>query len=83
MVNEILEEFGNPYGLRVSHAKSKALCSKGVSVGERSSVASICPIAMVRDLGKYLGFHLPSGRASHNTYNYLLDRALHPRRVDF
>lgn len=71
---EILGEFGEALGLQVNVVKSKALCSRGVSADLRRSFMAVCPIPFERDLGKYLGFPLASGRASHNRFKFLIDQ---------
>lgn len=71
---EILGEFGEALGLQVNVVKSKALCSRGVSADLRRSFMAVCPIPFERDLGKYLGFPLVSGRASHNRFKFLIDQ---------
>ncbi|XP_057420539.1 uncharacterized protein LOC130714634 [Lotus japonicus] len=74
LVADILDSFGAASGLVVSAAKSKALCSKGVPAATRNSIANVCPIRVVRNLGKYLGFPMASGRVSHGSFNFIIDQ---------
>lgn len=73
-VSVVLDEFGKAYGLRVSVAKSKVVCSHGVPASVRRSFRDVCPIPLAHDLGRYLGFPLNSGRASHDRFKFLLDQ---------
>ncbi|XP_057452893.1 uncharacterized protein LOC130744751 [Lotus japonicus] len=73
LVADTLQTFCDCSGLKINVSKSKAISSKGVRPEVRSEIRSIAPIPFVRDLGKYLGFPLKSGRSARNRFNYLLE----------
>lgn len=73
LVADILQEFCACSGLKINISKSKAIASRGVRAQVREEVRSIAPIPFVRDLGRYLGFPLSSGRHVRGRFNFLLD----------
>lgn len=75
VVNSTLSEFCRASGLKVSIAKSKAMCSKGVPQPRCRRLSIISNIQMVNQLDKYLGIPLLFGRIPRKQdFNFILDK---------
>jgi len=70
---DTLNEFCIAFGMKVNVLKSKAVCSKRVHESVKQSIKEISFIRFVANLGHYLGFPLIQGRATKDTYDYILE----------
>lgn len=68
IVSNILTYFGKSSRRMVNIGKSKVLSSKGVVIVNRMMLSNICVVAIVRDLGRYLGFPLKSSRVTYERF---------------
>lgn len=72
VVKESMEVF-LPNFWWASLEKSNIFCSKNTNTGHGQSIANIFGSPMVKNLGKYLGILLIHSKASHNTYNGVIE----------
>lgn len=74
VVMDTLDEFCIASSMKVNFLKSKAMCSKRVHESVKQSIKEISSIRFVANLGHYLGFPLIQGRATTDTYGYILEK---------
>lgn len=74
MIMDTLRDLCNASGLKVNFEKSKAMCSSHIHRTRRDQLSRISNVTLVEDLGHYLGFPLVQGRASKNTYNFVVEK---------
>ena len=74
VIMKVLKDFEEVSGLAVNMDKSKAIVSKNVNRRKREKLASVSSIALVGNLGKYLGVPLVQGRVKKEDFNFLIDK---------
>lgn len=74
IVKEVLEEFCQASGLKVSMSKSRFLPSNNITRTKVAKFASITGFAHTYKLEKYLGFPMLSGLVRNDDFDYILDR---------
>jgi len=74
VVMDTLNEFCIASAMKVNVLKSKAMCSKRVHESVKQSIKEISFIHFVANLEHYLGFPLIQGRATKDTYDYILEK---------
>ncbi|XP_057734404.1 uncharacterized protein LOC130949790 [Arachis stenosperma] len=70
----VLETFCKASGMKINVDKSKALCSKNVSVTRKEVFTGVSSIRFVQDLGKYLGVTLSHFRVTCSAFNGVLNK---------
>ena len=73
LVSKVLNDFCAVSGLKVNLAKSIVMASKCVPHLKCDKFSSICQMSFIRNISKYLGFPLLSGRIRKEDFHYVLD----------
>lgn len=71
---EVLDEFYNLTGLKISKAKSKKIFSPNVATEERREIVNRTGIGETHNLGKYLGFPIIHRGRRRNEFHFVMER---------
>jgi len=74
LVMEVLEAFCGASGLKVNVHKTHIMTSKHVSTIKVNRFAAISQFQHTRQIGKYMGFPMLTGRVRNSDFNYILEK---------